>query len=125
MMGKIDSCAEFDAVRFSPADIVRRQTASWTGIKSDSVQVVRHEQFEYGYRAPCHLLIMAERGERNAGETLVEGLPKSNQHRFNQKLTLVPAGHQFHGWQQPRALTRVTYFYIDPHRLALDPDLRV
>jgi AraC family transcriptional regulator len=25
----------------------------------------------------------------------------------------VPAGHRFYGWQTPRVLTRVTYFYID------------
>jgi AraC family transcriptional regulator len=25
----------------------------------------------------------------------------------------VPAGHGFYGWQTPRVLTRVTYFYID------------
>jgi len=26
---------------------------------------------------------------------------------------LVPAGHRFYGWQTPRVLTRLTYFYID------------
>ena len=30
----------------------------------------------------------------------------------------MPAGHRFYGWQTPRVLTRVTYFYIDlPDRL--------
>jgi AraC family transcriptional regulator len=32
---------------------------------------------------------------------------------FNCKLSFVPAGHRFYGWQTPRVLTRVTYFYID------------
>jgi AraC family transcriptional regulator len=32
---------------------------------------------------------------------------------FNRKLSFVPAGHWFRGWQTPRVLTRVTYFYID------------
>jgi len=35
----------------------------------------------------------------------------------------VPAGRRFHGWQKPRTLARVTYFYIDPHAPLLDPEL--
>jgi AraC family transcriptional regulator len=123
-MGEPENCAVCSAVRFSPSDIVRRQITSWTGVKSDSIQVIRHEQFEYEYKAACHLLIMSERAERDAGETFVEGLPKSTLHRLNQKLTLVPAGHQFHGWQVPRTLTRVTHFYIDPQHILANPDLR-
>ncbi len=123
-MGELDHCAVCDTVRFSPSDIVRRQVAIWSGVKSESIQVIRHEQFEYGYKAGCHLLIMSDRAERNEGETLVEGLPKSSLRQFNRKLTLVPTGHQFHGWQIPRTLTRATYFYIDPLRLPVGPDLR-
>jgi AraC family transcriptional regulator len=119
-MGELDDCAICNGVRFSPSDIVRRQLVSWSGVKSDAVQVLRREQFEYRYKAPCHLLIMSERAEREEGETLVEGLPKSSLHAFNQKLTFVPAGHEFYGWQIPRTLTSVTYFYIDPRRLLLD-----
>jgi AraC family transcriptional regulator len=59
------------------------------------------------------LLIVYERAERHDGETLIEGLPKSTLREFNCKLSLVPAGHRFYGWQTPRVLTRVTYFYID------------
>jgi AraC family transcriptional regulator len=33
----------------------------------------------------------------------------------------VPAGHRFHGWQTPRVLTRVTYFYIDLQDPLSDP----
>jgi AraC family transcriptional regulator len=123
-MGETENCDNCDGVRFSPSDIVRRQTTNWNGIKSDSVQIIRPEQFEYVYKADCHLLIMSERQERNEGETLVEGLPKSSLHHLSQKLSLIPAGHQFHGWQVPRALTRVTYFYIDPQHFA-DPALRL
>jgi AraC family transcriptional regulator len=108
----------------SPVDVVRRRIVSWTGVKSDTIQLNRHEQFEYRYKTPCHLLIMSERAERDEGETLIEGLPKSSLHQFNQKLTLVPAEHEFSGWQVPRALTRATYFYIDPHLLLMDPRLR-
>jgi len=41
-----------------------------------------------------------------------------------QKLTFVPAGHDFRGWQRPRALPRSTYFYIDPRGPLADPALR-
>jgi AraC family transcriptional regulator len=124
MMGELDHFAVCNGVNISPSDIVRRQIVSWSGVKSDTIQLLRAEQFEYRYKAPCHLLIMSERQERDEGETLVEGLPKSNLHALNQKLTFVPAGHEFYGWQVPRMLTRATYFYIDPHRLPIDPHLR-
>src|SRR6266542_1001042 len=51
--------------------------ATWNGIQTDAVEVVRREPFQAGFRAPCHLLIMCERAERDGGETLVEGLPRS------------------------------------------------
>jgi AraC family transcriptional regulator len=111
-------------VQFSPPDIARRRITTWNGIRTDAVQVVRDEPFEYGLRAPHHLLIMTERAARDDGETLVEGLPKSTLQEFSRTLSLVPAGHEFFGWQKPRMLTRVTYFYIDPRGPLIDPDLR-
>ena len=90
----------------------------------ETVQVTRHTPFEYGFRAPCHLLIAAELAERHDGETFVEGLPRSTLRDFTHKLTFVPAGHDFRGWQRPRALTRTTYFYIDPRGPLADPALR-
>jgi AraC family transcriptional regulator len=39
-------------------------------------------------------------------------------------LTFVPSGHEFYGWQHPRVLTRVNYFYIDPMGPLLDTALR-
>jgi AraC family transcriptional regulator len=110
-------------VNFKPPEITRRHLATWNGMHADTVQVVRHEPFEYSFRGPDHLLIACERAERYDGETLVEGLPKSNARNFNRKLTFVPAGHQFYGWQKPRTLARVTYFYIDPRAPLLDPAL--
>ncbi len=110
-------------VEIAAPDIARRQISSWSGIRADAVQVVRREPFEYGFRSTEHLLIMSERAEREDGETLVEGLPKSTLREFSRKLSFVPAGHQFFGWQKPRALTQVTYFYIDPRGPLIDPDL--
>src|SRR5260370_11978456 len=111
-------------VDYSPSEIVRRHSAEWSGLQVETVQVVRHAPFEYGFRAPCHLLIAAELAERYDGETLVEGLPRSTLRNFTRKLTFVPAGHDFHGSQRPRALTRTTYFYIDPRGPLADPALR-
>jgi AraC family transcriptional regulator len=111
-------------VEISPPEIVRRRSAAWSGLHAETVQVMRHMPFEYGFRAPYHLLIAAELAERYDGETFVEGLPRSTLRDFTHKLTLIPAGHDFRGWQIPRALTRITYFYIDPSGPLADPALR-
>ena len=105
-------------VEISPPDIARRRLANWGAIQADNVRVTRRETFEDGFQARRHLLIAYERAERHDGETLIDGLPKSTLREFNCKLSFVPAGHRFYGWQTPRVLTRVTYFYIDlPDRL--------
>jgi AraC family transcriptional regulator len=111
-------------VDYSPAEIVRRHSAAWSGMLVETVQVMQHKPFEYGFRAPCHLLIAAELAERYDGETFVEGLPRSTLRDFTRKLTFVPAGHDFRGSQRPRALTRTTFFYIDPRGPLTDPALR-
>src|ERR1700761_9456462 len=109
-------------VEISPSDIVRRRLAHWGVIQADVVNVTRRETFEYGFHARRHLLIAYERAEREDGETLIEGLPKSRLREFNCKLSLVPAGHRFSGWQTPRVLTRVNYFYIDLQDRLLNPE---
>src|SRR6202049_2535666 len=111
-------------VEISPAEIVQRHSAAWSGMHVETVQVMQHKPFEYGFRAPCHLLIAAEVAERYDGESFVEGLARSTLRDFTHKLTFVPAGHDFRGWQRPRALTRTTYFYIDPRGPLADPALR-
>jgi AraC family transcriptional regulator len=111
-------------VDISPPEIVRRHSKAWSGLYVETVQVTRNTPFEYGFRAPCHLLIAAELAERYDGETFVEGLPRSTLRDFTQKLTFVPAGYDFRGWQKPRVLTRTTYFYFDPRGPLADPELR-
>jgi AraC family transcriptional regulator len=110
-------------VDISPPEIVKRHSMVWSGVHVETVEVMRHMPFEYGFRAPYHLLIAAEIAERYDGETFVEGLPRSTLRNFTRKLTFVPAGHDFRGWQKPRALTRTTYFYIDPRGPLPDPAL--
>jgi AraC family transcriptional regulator len=109
-------------VKLSPPDIAQRRSASWSAIQADTIQVTRREPFEYKFQAWRHLLIAYERAARDDGETVIEGLPKSTLREFSRTLSVVPAGHQFYGWQTPRVLTRATCFYIDPRGPLLDPE---
>lgn len=111
-------------VTITPPEIVRRHSTTWSGLHVETVRIMRHTPFEYRFRAPCHLLIAAELGQRYDGETFVEGLPRSTLRDFTRKLTFIPAGHDFRGWQRPRSLTRISYFYIDPCGPLADPALR-
>jgi AraC family transcriptional regulator len=111
-------------VNISPPEIAKRRSTTWSGFRGETVQIMRHAPFEYGFRASWHLLIAAEVAERYDGESFVEGLPRSTLRDFTHKLTFVPAGHDFRGWQRPRALTHTTYFYIDPRGPLADPALR-
>jgi AraC family transcriptional regulator len=119
------SCTpEEPGVRFAPPDLVERQSAEWPGLRVDIVTARQQGPFDYSFKSRQHLLIAAENAERDDGETLVEGLPKSTLHSFSGRLTFVPAGREFYGWQKPRVLTRVNYYYIDPQRLPVDDELR-
>jgi AraC family transcriptional regulator len=111
-------------ITFSPPDIVRRRRAAWDGIKADTVEITRLDRFEYGVKSPYHVLIASERAEREDGETVVEGFQRSTQREFSRKLSFIPAGHCFHGWQDPRVLARCTFLYIDPNGSLADPDLK-
>jgi AraC family transcriptional regulator len=109
-------------VEISPPDIACRRIENWGAIQADTVKITRRGTFEYGFQAQRrHLLVAYERAERHEGETFIEGLPKSTLREFNCKLSFVPAGHRFYGWETPRVLTRVTYFYIDLQDRLFDP----
>jgi AraC family transcriptional regulator len=111
-------------VNIAPPSIARHQTATWNGIEAEIVQVIRYEPFDYEFKSSRHLLTATECAARYDGETLVDGLPPSHLRDFSRKMTFIPAGHRFYGWQKPRDLTRTTFLYIDPHSIALDPELR-
>jgi AraC family transcriptional regulator len=51
-------------VDFSPPEIISRHSAALPGMRVETIQVMQHSPFEYGFRAPCHLLIAAELAER-------------------------------------------------------------
>jgi AraC family transcriptional regulator len=101
-------------VEISPSEIVKRRTATWPGMAVEIVQATRDDRIESRFRAPVHLLAVYERGVRRQGRTFIEGLPESTLRDFRRKLIFVPAGHEYHDWQEPRTLTRVVYFYFDP-----------
>lgn len=111
-------------IDFFPNRIASRQSAEWRGLRAEILQVTNYLPFEYRFNGSHHLLIAAEYAERDDGETTVDGLPKSNLQKFSGKLTFIPAGYRFHGWQKPRVLARSVYLYIDPRTPLLPPELR-
>jgi AraC family transcriptional regulator len=117
------SAPELPTVEFSPAEIVRHQTAHWRGVQVKTVQIISHEHFEYNFKQQCHLLIAVEQGARYDGETFVEGLPTSTVRNYSDTLIFVPAGRRLFGAQRPRLLTRSICLYIDPQTVPVDPDL--
>ena len=107
-------------VAFTPSHIVKREVARWDGVRAETVRITESQRFEYRFRGNHHLLIASEQAVRDEGETRVEHL-RSTLRDFTGKLTFIPAGSTFTGWQEPRVLMRVTYFYIDPYP-TLDPE---
>lgn len=93
-------------IAVTPPAIAQGQSADWGLVQPEQVEVIRHECFDYEFKGSRHLLIASERAERHDGETLVEGLPRSNRREWNRRMTFIPAGHRFYGWQKPRALLR-------------------
>jgi AraC family transcriptional regulator len=108
-------------VQVSPSDAVSRRTESWPGMAVEIVQASRRGRIDYRYCAPVHMLAVHERGVRHDGCTVIEGLPKSTLQDCSRKLVFVPAGHQYHDWHEPRTLSRVVFFYLNPIQLAVGP----
>jgi AraC family transcriptional regulator len=110
-------------VQVSPSDAVSRRTASWPGMAVEIVQDSRRARIDYHYNAPVHMLVVHERGVRHAGCTVIEGLPTSTLQDCSRKLVFVPAGHQYHDWHEPRTLSRVVFFYLNPAQPAMSPPM--
>jgi AraC family transcriptional regulator len=115
--GDSSGLASESTVGISPAWAVKRHSRAWDGMAAEIIQATKRQRIDIRFRAPVHLLVVGQRGERIAGETLVEGAPRSTLHDLAGRLTFVPAGHDYHDWQDPRILTRSIYFYFDPNRL--------
>jgi len=110
-------------VEISPSQAVSRRSLAWPGVAGEIVQVTQSGRIQFRFCAPVHLLVMYERSVRHEGGTFVQGLPKSTLCDCSGKLIFVPAGHEYHEWQEPRTLPRMVFLYLDPARLASSPEL--
>jgi AraC-like DNA-binding protein len=110
-------------VQISPSQAVSRRSAAWPGMAGEIVQATQRGRIEFHFCAPVHMLAMYERTVRHEGGTRIQGLPQSTLSDCSRKLVFVPAGHEYHDWQEPRTLPRVAFFYFDPARLASSPEL--
>jgi AraC family transcriptional regulator len=111
------SARAFPSVEISPAGLARRSMMVWPGMAAELIQFTAYDTIECRFRAPAHLLAAHEQGARRNGETFVEGLPRSTLRNLARKLTLVPAGCDYHEWLEPRTSIRLFYIYIDPMEL--------
>ena len=118
------STAPVSHLAVAPPAVAEHQSADWGLVQAEQVDIIRHEPFSYEFKGPRHLLVASERAERYDGETLVDGLPRSNRREWSRRMSFIPAGHRFYGWQKPRALTRSTFLYIDPLSPLLNSELR-
>jgi AraC family transcriptional regulator len=98
-------------VAFSAPEIGTHRSATWPGLRVETVQGMRHTPFENGFRAPWHLLITTEITECHDNKTFFESPPRSALRDFARTLTFVPAGHGLSRYLKPRTPTRTTYFY--------------
>ena len=110
-------------VDIAPREIAARRARCGDGMAAEIVQTIRQERMDIRFRAPVHLLVVVEEGVRVAGESSVEGLPRSTLRDLRRKLTFVPAGHDYHEWHQPSLPSRVIYFYFDPAKILSDLEL--
>jgi AraC family transcriptional regulator len=109
-------------VEISPSEAVSRRSVTSPGMRGEIVQVNRRERINFHFCAPVHMLAMYERSVRYEGSTFIQGLPESTLCDCSRKLVFVSAGHEYHDWQVPRTLPRVTFFYFDPARFAPSPE---
>lgn len=76
---RLESGVPCPALNLHPAHLATHQSAAGRGFSAQFIQVTRREPGECEFHASCHLLIAYERGIRSAGDTVVEGLPRSSQ----------------------------------------------
>ena len=123
-VGEVNDMTEPSQVRISinPQDSVRRQTMSWRGITAEIVQFLEASRsntstarpFLFSSRASADFVPTARR------VFMAASLEPDD---FSRKMLFVPAHHSFKGRFVPRVQLRTAYFYIDPSRLTVDPEL--
>ena len=115
----------FATVNVAPKRGLARSGVTWRGMGIELVRATTHERVDFSFTSPMHLLAAYHQGVRSDGESYVEGLQRSSLRDVANKLTFVPAGHQYHEWHNQRTPTDVTYFYFDPAQLRIDSDENV
>src|ERR1700692_139533 len=115
--------SEEQVAQVSPRDAVRRQSESWPGMTVEIVEANRRGRIDYRYCAPRHMLVVHECGVRHAGCTVIESLSPSTLQDCSRNIVFVPAGYAYHDWHDPRTLSRVVFFYVNPTQLAMTPEL--
>lgn len=106
----------------SPPRLLERKVANWRGLRAVAFKLTCRQPLEFNLIEQCHLLVGLEQAQRYAGETMVEGLPKSTRRDLSHKLTFIPSGCAFSGWMRPLVSLQATLFYIDPSLLMLDAE---
>lgn len=104
-------------VDVQPLDSATQHRVNWSGMSAEIVQATQYRKLTFAYRGKRHLLAVCQHGVRTDGETIVEGLPPSKIHDVTRKLTIVPAGHSYSDWHEPRILSRMLYLFFDAERL--------
>jgi len=116
--GDVAANAIHPVVEISPSEAVVRLTVTGHGMAAESVRATTRSKIQHHFRAPMHMLVVYEKGERRDGETFVEGLPRSALRNLERKLTFVPAGREFCDWHEPcGSQMRLMYFYFEPEKL--------
>lgn len=105
-------------IQVSPIDFMKRRTAGWHGVQIELMQFTGNERVELRFRACLPMLVAHERGTRRIGETSLEGVPRSARRDLAKKLTLVPAGHEYHEWHEPRSPLHILLFHFNPDMLS-------
>lgn len=106
-------------VEISPSHALARLKVNGHGMAAESVRFTGRGKIQNHFRAPMHMLVMYEKGERRDGETFVDGLPRSTLRNLERKLTFVPAGLEFFDWHELRgSQMRLMYFYFEPNKLS-------
>jgi AraC-like DNA-binding protein len=109
-------------VKISPPDVVTRLSLTGHGITAESVNYTGADTVLHRFRAPQHLLVAHEQGERTSGETFVEGASSSRLRNLARRLTFVPAGHEYRAQYETRTDTSIAFLYFDPNLLLVPSD---
>jgi AraC family transcriptional regulator len=106
--------SSFDAfVDVFPSWAVTRRGVAWERTGAEVIHAENSDRFELRLRAPFHTLVFYEKGGRRDGETTVDGLPPSRLRDVTNKLTFVPADHEYRDSYAGGESVRLVLFYID------------